>query len=76
MTIRVSSLVTAHEIINNYILQKGNHFKANAFVKAVNNAHLKGKDYDDAVDRWLKANAKKYDYKYEFRKCQDELKTL
>ena len=59
-----------------YILQKGNHFKANAFVKAVNNAHLKGKDYDDAVDRWLKANAKKYDYKYEFRKCQDELKTL
>ena len=33
-----------------YILQKGNHFKANAFVKAVNNAHLKGKDYDDAVE--------------------------
>lgn len=54
-----------------YILEKGNHFKANAFVKAVNNADLRGKDYDDAVDKWLKANAKKYDYKYEFKRQQE-----
>lgn len=55
-----------------YILEKGNHFKSNAFVKAVNNADLRGKDYDDAVDKWLKANAKKYDYKYEFRRQQEQ----
>ena len=25
---------------------------------------MKGKSYDDAVDKWLKGNAKKYGYKY------------
>ena len=34
------------------------------FVKAVKSAKLKGTSYDDAVDKWLKGNAKKYGYKY------------
>ena len=48
----------------NYIFEKGTHFKANSFIKAVKNANMKGKTYDDAVDKWLKSNAKKYGYKY------------
>lgn len=28
------------------------------------NANMKGTSYDDAVDKWLKSNAKKYGYKY------------
>lgn len=52
-----------------YIFQKnGGHFKATEFVKAVKTVKMKGKDYDDAVDKWLKANQKKYGYKYEFKK--------
>lgn len=47
-----------------YIFEKGTHFKANSFVKAVKNANMKGKSYDDAVDKWLKSNSKKYGYKY------------
>lgn len=53
-----------------YMLTKGTHFKANAFVKAVESAKLKGKDYDDAVDKWLKRNAKKYGYTYQFKKAK------
>ncbi len=53
-----------------YIFTKGTHFKANAFVKAVRNAKLKGKDYDDAADKWLKRNAKKYGYTYQFKKAK------
>lgn len=53
-----------------YIFQKnGGHFKASAFVKAVKRAKLVGKNYDDAVDKWLKANQKKYGYRYEFKKA-------
>lgn len=47
-----------------YKVEKGGHFKASAFVKAVKNARPKGKDYDDAVHKWLTANQKKYGYKY------------
>ena len=48
-----------------YIFQKnGGHFKASEFVKAVKSATIVGKDYNDAVDKWLKANAKKYGYTY------------
>ena len=54
-----------------YIFQKnGGHFKATEFVKAVKRAKLVGKDYDDAVDKWLKANQKKYGYRYEFKKSR------
>lgn len=47
-----------------YTFEKGTHFKATQFVKAVKSAKLKGTSYDDAVDKWLKRNAKKYGYKY------------
>lgn len=47
-----------------YVFQKGTHFKANEFIKAVKSAKMKGKDYDDAVDKWLRKNQKKYGYKY------------
>lgn len=53
-----------------YIFQKnGGHFKATDFVKAVKSAKLKGTSYDDAVDKWLTANQKKYGYRYEFKKA-------
>ena len=52
-----------------YIFQKnGGHFKAKEFVKAVKTVKMKGTSYDDAVDKWLTANQKKYGYKYEFKK--------
>lgn len=44
---------------------KGTHFKGEKFARAVKNVTLKGKNYDYAVDRWLKGNQKKYGYKYE-----------
>ena len=47
-----------------YVVEKGGHFKANEFVKAVKHAKLRGTDYSDAVHRWLTANAKKYGYSY------------
>lgn len=48
-----------------YIFQKkGGHFKAAEFIKAVKSAKIVGTDYNDAVDKWLKANAKKYGYTY------------
>ena len=47
-----------------YSFQKGQHFKAAEFVKAVRNAKLKGKDYNDAVHKWLTRNKKKYGYVY------------
>ena len=61
--------VVASGKYGSYIFQKkGGHFKANAFTKAVKTAKMKGRTYDEAVDKWLKANAKKYGYQYEFRK--------
>ena len=58
-----------------YIFQKnGGHFKAAEFVKAVKRAKLVGKSYDDAVDKWLKANQKKYGYRYEFKKASKSKK--
>lgn len=58
-----------------YIFQKnGGHFKAAEFVKAVKRAKLVGKDYDDAVNKWLKANQKKYGYRYEFKKASKSKK--
>lgn len=54
-----------------YIFQKnGGHFKATEFVKAVKTAKLKGTSYDDAVNKWLKANQQKYGYRYEFKKAK------
>lgn len=52
-----------------YVFVKTHKFNATAFTKAVKNATLRGKDYTDAADRWLKANQKKYGYKYSFNKA-------
>lgn len=58
-----------------YIFQKnGGHFKANEFVKAVKKAQMEGTSYDDAVDKWLTANQKKYGYRYEFKKAKKSRK--
>lgn len=51
-----------------YTFEKGTHFNASGLVKAINNANLSGKDYNDAVNKWLKANQKKYGYKYSYSK--------
>lgn len=53
-----------------YIFVKGGHFKTNEFVKAVNNARPTGKNYDDAIDKWLRKNQKKYGYTYDFKKSK------
>lgn len=47
-----------------YKFEKTSHFNASSFTKAVKGAKMKGSSYDDAVDKWLKANQKKYGYKY------------
>lgn len=47
-----------------YKITKGTHFKAEAFTKAIKTARMTGTDYNDAVDKWLKNNQKKYGYKY------------
>lgn len=49
---------------HDYKFEKGTHFNAQAFSKAVKSAKMQGKDYDDAVDKWLKKNQKTYGYKY------------
>lgn len=51
-----------------YSFIKGTHFNATAFTKAINNATIRGNDYNDAVSKWLKANQKKYGYKYSYSK--------
>lgn len=51
-----------------YTFVKGTHFNATAFTKAVNSATIRGNDYNDAVHKWLKANQKKYGYKYSYSK--------
>lgn len=54
-----------------YIFKKGTHFKANEFIKAVKQAEksgIKGKDINDAVDKWLSKNQKKYGYVYSRKK--------
>lgn len=53
-----------------YVFMKTKNFNSNAFVRAVNNARPRGKDYDDAIGKWLKSNQKKYGYTYEFRKLK------
>ena len=52
-----------------YSFIKGTHFNASAFIKGVNSAALKGRDYNDAVSKWLRANQKKYGYTYSYKKA-------
>lgn len=53
-----------------YKFVKTHKFNASGFIKAVKNARMQGKDYDDATHRWLTANQKKYGYKYSFTKAK------
>jgi ABC-type proline/glycine betaine transport system substrate-binding protein len=47
-----------------YSLIKNNKFKATQFMKAILSSELNGKDYNSAVDKWLKNNQGVYGYKY------------
>lgn len=49
-----------------YTFVKGARFNASGFVKAANSANLSGRDYNDAVSRWLRRNQKKFGYTYTF----------
>ena len=51
-----------------YFRKNGGHFKGPQFARAVKNARMQGKDYDDAVRKWLTANQKKYGYTFKFVK--------
>lgn len=53
-----------------YIFEKTNKFKPEKFYKAIDRAKPIGKNYDDAVGKWLTANQKKYGYKYSFNKLK------
>lgn len=46
------------------VVTKGTHFNAEGFTRAVKGARMRGKSYDDAVDKWLSRNQKKYGYKF------------
>ena len=49
-----------------YVITKTSHWDkySQAFEHAIKTAKIQGKDYDDAVHRWLRANQRKYHYKY------------
>lgn len=44
--------------------EKGTHFDAVRFSRALSNATLRGLDYTHAADNWLTANQKRYGYRY------------
>ena len=52
-----------------YIFIKTQKFDAVGFQKAIASAKTTAKDYNEGVDRWLRRNAKKYGFKYEFKKA-------
>lgn len=63
---RVGRTPETAKYAGDYIFNKGHNFNAEAFVRGVKGAYLKGKDYNDAVDRWLKDHQKKYGYTYTY----------
>lgn len=46
------------------IFTKMSHFDAEKFTRALKRARPRGKNYDDAVDKWLKRNQRKYHYRF------------
>lgn len=50
--------------VGDYTVTKGANFNSSGFLSAVAKAKTKEKNYDIAVDTFLKANAKKYGYTY------------
>lgn len=61
--------IVASGTSGDYIFEKGPKFDGAGFAKAVKSAQMSGKDYNDAVDKWLKKNQDRYGYKYRFRKA-------
>lgn len=61
---------TTAKYAGTYSFVKNHNFNASGFVKGVESARLNGKDYNDAVSRWLKANQKKYGYSYSFQRAR------
>ena len=51
-----------------YTFVKGNNFDAFGFTRAVRNATLHGKDYNNAVSKWLTSHQKKFGYKFTYEK--------
>lgn len=56
--------MTASSSKFDYTIERGTHFKEQEFVQALSKANLVGSDYNDAVDKWLMKNARRYGYKY------------
>ncbi len=50
-----------------YTFHKGSHFKAEAFRKAIHKLKVSSTNYDRDLDKWLKANQKKYGYQYSYK---------
>lgn len=65
---RESGIVAIGKGGDYYFRKNGGHFKGAQFERAVRRAQLRGTDYDDAVRRWLRANQKRYGYRFEFKK--------
>lgn len=63
------TIVVASGNRTRYTMTKSNNFKGKDFVKGMKGAKSTGyKNYDSDVDKWLKANQKKYGYKYSKKK--------
>lgn len=65
------SIVTSSGNKLEYRLTKNHHFDSSGFIKAMNKAKSTGqKNYDSDVDKFLKANQKKYGYTYKTYKIR------
>lgn len=58
-----------------YIFMKNHNFNATAFEKAMVRARPRGKNYDDAIGKWLTENQKKFGYTYSFNKLKKSKKS-
>ena len=65
---QIAARLEQYDLDAEQLTEEANRFNASGFVKAINTATLSGKDYNDAVNKWLKANQKKYGYKYSYSK--------
>lgn len=62
--------ITATSKTGDVIFNKKHNFDAKGFIKAVNSANGKTGDYNKDVHNFLKSNAKKYGYSYEWKKSK------
>ena len=63
---KMDSIVAVGKNSYTYQVSKGTHFRKQEFNHAMKNATLQGKDYNDAVHKWLsnKENQKQFGYNY------------